>query len=97
MRTNSPILPPVEASHDLLRVVLSPKFVLAPLPQQHRGGYRGKAQARSILGRRLQQWRTITLHDVVDSLKDQRARNVRQDFREEAVAEDMDVDTDKLP
>ena len=46
--------------YDLFRLIIFLRAVLGPLPR-HRGGYRGSAQARSTLGKRLQHWRATPL------------------------------------
>ena len=79
--------------YDLFRLLLFAKHVLAPVPHR-RGGYRGRAQARAVLGERLRQWRSTTLATIVQALQPQTPLK-RQPFLE-VVAEDMDVEEEEL-
>ena len=78
--------------YNLCRLTLFPRVVLAPLPQ-HRGGYRGRAQARSILGKRLQQWRTTSLAMIVQNLL--ATPSARRADNQAALA-DLDVEEEEL-
>ena len=72
----------------LARLHMFPRYVLAPLP---RGGKRGRAQARNILSKRLQRFRTSSLTDIIDDLKTARPPQNARRLDADEVAEDSEL------